>query len=71
MLRRQGYLARIRMYPELSKAWLENGRRKQRRLPPLPLPDVGAIKRRRVESKTSVTVVKGRSSQEGAPSAER
>jgi hypothetical protein len=70
MLRRRGYLTQQRDYPTLSKAWRENGLRKAKGLPMLPLPEVegGKAKRRKAAARpeSQITVERG-GSPDGEP----
>jgi hypothetical protein len=64
MLRRRGYVTQQRDYPTLSKGWRENGLRKARGLPMLPLPAVEGGKRA-ARPESQITVERG-----GAPDGE-
>jgi hypothetical protein len=45
MLTRKGFLAQQAAYPTLLPLWQENARRKQKGLPPLPIPSLEPLRR--------------------------
>jgi hypothetical protein len=47
MLARKGFIRQQAAYPTLAPAWLANGRRIKAGLPPLPLPVVEGVKKKR------------------------